>query len=258
MTIFRDRQAAVSELRALVPRVGVLESRVDCLAAAEATSVLMAAEAEVSRRLRIPLEPTLILNEDDATEQTLAALPADTVYRLEPGYDYRPDMQQPDGWGYLLTRQKPIIEVQSYRIVYATSSGTEYEIPREWLRVDRKYGHIRLVPSGSMAVLPLNNFLLALYGGGRTIPNAVRLRYVAGIRDLRTQHPDLYDFILRVALLLLIRSAFPGGSGSISADGLSGSESFDIKAFVDGANGSIEGEYKRWQDFFHGVRMVVA
>ncbi|WP_293371598.1 hypothetical protein [Nevskia sp.] len=258
MTIFTDRQAAITDLKARIPRVDVLESQVGCMSDSEVFLKLRAAEAEVSRRLRLPLEPTLVLNEDDTTEAEIAALPPGTAFRLEPGYDYAPNFFQQNSWGYLVTRQRPIIELQSYRFVYADSRGSSYEVPREWFRIDKKYGHVRLLPTGSTSLLPLNAYLLSVFSGGSSIPNAIRLRYTAGVRDLQNTHPDLYDFILRVSLLLLIRSSFPGGSGSISADGLSGSESFDIKAYTDAANGSIEGEYKRWTDFFHGVRMVIA
>lgn len=257
MSIFAEGQKdeAVAELRsrfAATPVLSHLAKLDDDLLYAK----LLAAEAEVARRLRIFLEPTWVFPEGVAQSAIDAREPASSPYVIDPGYDYNPDFFRDNRWGYLVTRRRPIISVSKFEFVYGQPSDPVFAVPNEWLRLDRKYGHIRLVPVGAPVTLPLSQYMLSAFGGGRTIPHMLRLTYKAGIEDLQKDHPDLYDFLFRVAGLALARDRMPGGSESISVDGLSESRSFDIKAYADSQQGALEGEYKSWQQFFSGPRLA--
>lgn len=256
MTIFTDTQKAADEFKARVCDVPGLGK----VATAKPEAILLklkAAEAEVKRRLRILLEPTWVFSEDSTDIEIAARSPADSPYLVDPGYDYHPDIYIDNAWGWLSLRQKPLISVSKYYFFYAVGAPNFFQVPAEWLRLDKKFANVRILPSGPAgALLPLNAFLLSALTGGRTVPHFVRVVYKAGIVDVRTELPDLYDFILRVATLLYIRDGFPGSSESISADGLSQSRSFDLSAYTKAQGGVIEAEYDKWQQFFHGVRCV--
>ena len=219
---------------------------------------LRAAESEISDRLRLFLEPTQVFCSDDDNAAAIAALPAETPHVEDPGYDYNPDLFQGNTGGYLVARQRPIIAVQSYRFVYSNPQLSYFNVPASWIRLDKKYGHVRLLPNSDVSMLPLNAYLLTIFGGGRTIPNFIRLQYTAGIQNIQTEYPALYEFIFRVCALNLIEDTFPGGSQSISVDGLSESQAFDLSIWRDSSKGIVTNEYRVWQDKFSGVRMIVA
>lgn len=260
MTIYTDKSKAVEEFKkrfsntALLPFLCNLDS--DTLFAK-----LLAAEEIVRDRLRILLEPTKVLTAEDTSQADIDALNATnppTAYVLDPGYDYTADFFQNNAWGMLVTRRKPVISVESYKFVYLDQRTPVFTVPAGWIRMDRKYGHIRLLPTADAALLPLNAFLLTAMSAGRVIPSMIHLSYTAGIKDIRKEYPGLYEFIFRVAALELIMDTFPSGSDSVSADGLSQSMSFDITQWLDASKGIITNEYKRWSDLFNGVRVMVA
>lgn len=259
MSIFKNPAKATADFRARFAGSQVLEPLCK-VGDPTVLAKLKAAEKEVSRRLRVFLETTQVLCENDANTDVLPGLIADkTPYALEPGYDYSGMWVGDDGWNYLLTRQKLIQEVQSYRFSYLGTEDIHFNVPLTWLRLDRKYGHIRLLPSGiNTAFIPLSSYLLSVFGGGRTIPNMIRIRYTAGIKDIEEDYPDLLDFIYRYAAFSMIRDLFPGSSSSISVDGLSQTQAFTLADYADKTKGAIEAEIGRWIDIFQGVRVVVA
>lgn len=262
MSLFSDAakaEEAVEALKRRFARTPVLAGLCkvppeDLLAA------LRSAEAEVSRRLRIFLEPTWVFPEDVTQEQIDARLPAGSPFIEESGYDYDPAQFGGRGtWGFIIAKHRPVIELAAYRFVYSDPKIIQFKVPDSWVRLDKKYGHIRLLPTGELATLPLNAALLQIFSGYGIIPQMIRLTYLSGIKDVRTEHPDLYSFLFRVAGLQLIMDRFPGNSASISADGLSRSTSFAIKDWMGGGDGSgvIDAEYARWRQFFHGVQNVI-
>lgn len=258
MSIFADKTKAVDEFKkrfsntALLPFLCNFDG--DTLFAK-----LLAAEGTVRDRLRILLEPTLVLTAEDTTQaQTDALDTANTAYVLDPGYDYTADFFINNSWGYLVTRRRPVISVESYKFVYLDQRTPVFQVPPGWIKLDRKYGHIRLLPTIDAALLPLNAFLLTAMSAGRVIPALIHLNYTAGIKNIRKEYPGLYEFIFRVCAMELIQDTFPSGSSSVSADGLSQTESFDITQWLDSNKGIITNEFRRWQDIFHGVRVMVA
>lgn len=255
MSIFSDQDEASERLVRKLSRVPILADNHTC-DPEEAAAALIAAEREVARRLGIFLEPTWVFSEGVTQAEIDARTPA-LPFVVDPGYDYKPEWFQGEGWGHLILRRRPVIEITSYLFVYQPNAQF-YQVPLSWIRLDKKYGHVRLLPTGDAASIPLNAFLLSIVGGARAVPNFLRITYRSGIEDINNEYPDLVQFIYRVAMLNYIRDLFPGNSESISSDGMSESRSFDLKSYADGAAGSIEQEYRRWQGFFRGPLMVVA
>jgi hypothetical protein len=220
-----------------------------------------AAEADASRQLRVLFEPTQIFA-GDPTDDEIAALttvsdgpePVTTTvpHLVEAAYDYEPDMFQNDKWGFIVTRQKPIIAVQSIQMVFPAVASHPFDIAADWIRMDRKYGQIRIVPTGASMATPIAMHLMQIIGGGRSVPHMVRIRYTAGLTDAVNNYPDLLDVIKKMALLRIIDGMFFPQSGSISADGLSQSTSVDTQKLHDG----IDDKLDALRDAIHGIRCM--
>lgn len=214
---------------------------------------ILAAESDASHQLRVFFEPTLIIP-DDASQAEIDALDAaGTKYHQEAAYDYDPEFFRGEKWGYIVTKEKPIVAVHSIDFAYPAPTNQLFSIPQEWIRLDRKYGHIRLVPASMAFSAPLSAFIMQALGGGRTVPFMIRLRYTAGLKNAAQDYPELIDTIKKMATLRLLQSAFLPQSGSISADGLSQSSSVDLEKWHDG----IQDKLADLRDQIHGIRMTV-
>lgn len=200
---------------------------------------IYAAEKDVSRQLKVLFEPTVIFPYEP-TQEEITALNGDP-YIEEPGYDYDSHFFQGDRWGYIVTRQHPIISVEFVRMVYPDARQAFYTIPQAWLRLDKKYGHIRMVPASQTFVAPLGAFLMQALGGGSSIPSMIQVKYVAGLTDARDEWPDLIDVILKTAVLKTFQDGLFPSSESISADGLSQSRSVKIQDYEDMVNTKLFG-----------------
>lgn len=202
---------------------------------------LRAAEAEVAQQLKVFLEPTTIFPYEPTTAE-IDALDG-KPYAEEPGYDYDADFFRADSWGYLVTRSKPIISIEFVRMAYPDPYKQFYAIPNDWLRPDKKYGTIRMVPASSSFTAPLSAFMMQALGGGRSIPSMIQVKYVAGLKDVKTdpRWASLLDVIYKKAVLKIIEGAFLPQSGSISADGLSQSLSVDASKYRDQINETMFG-----------------
>ena len=208
---------------------------------------VQAAESEMARRLRVPLLPTQIFplspdQDPTGTIQTkINALPPGMPWAVDAPYDYDPDFFQGEKWGFMPLRRKPLISVSLIRFVYPAPTIGFYDVPADWLRIDKKYAHIRFVPASSPFVAPLNAFILQALGGGRTIPFAMQATYIAGITDPWDTYPEMIDAIKKMAILKILENGYFPSSGSISADGLSQSMSIDMKLYRDTINNIIDG-----------------
>lgn len=214
--------------------------------------VLKAAQADAQRQLRVLLEPTTIFAGGEPTPDELASIGA-SPYLVEPAYDFEPNQWSSDAWGFLPTRQKPVQSVSGVQFVWP-GTGTIFTMPENWIRLDRKYGHIQFVPiGGSAQTMPLSIYMMQSLGGGRVMPQMIKLRYVAGLANAAQDYPDLVDLIQRMAALRMLQSAVLAASSSISADGLSQSSSApDLGKMGD----SIDAQLGRIRDQIHGVRMA--
>lgn len=211
---------------------------------------LLAAEKDTAHRLRCFLEPTEVIPEGYADDEINGLA---TPWVEEPAYDYNPDFFTGDRWGFLQARHRPIIRVSYFQFAYPNLQHGIFKVPVEWIRVDKKYGTINLVPTGSYGAVPLNAYVLSAVGGGRTIPHMIQVRYTAGLANAANDYPDLVDLIKRTAVLHIVEDAFQPQSASISADGLSENLSLDLQKYRD----SIDQGLDRLRDQIHGVRMAV-
>jgi len=210
---------------------------------------LLSAESTAQRELHVYLTPT-VLFPNEPTQAEIDAL-AGASWAVDPGYDYTEDMIQPGGWTFLSLRQRPVIALESIKFIYPFG-GTVLTVPPEWIKIDRKYGHVRF--------LPTNAFLGAMGGmliGGMGLqgsPQFIEVRYTAGLRDAVNDYPDLLDLIQRMVLLRLMSDAVVSASESISADGLSQSKSApDLDKMQDSIDKSMELLRQR----IHGIPPMV-
>ncbi len=254
MSLFADQSAALEALKsAAAPAVaaylgGTMPSDPDLLAK------LQAAEADAARRLRVPLSPTLILPDDTPDTEIAELEAAGSAYQLESAYDYEPQLWTPDDWGYLVLRQKPVIRIERLEFAYPAPTTGIFRMPDNWIRLDRKAGHLRFVPNGpSLQAGPLSVFILSSMAGGRVIPAMIRVRYVAGLQNAARDFPDLIDVVKKMAILRILQTAFLPQSGSISADGLSRSTRLDFQKWHDGVDDALD----VLMQAIHGPRMTV-
>lgn len=222
---------------------------------------LMAAQSYISHRLRVFLVPTQVLpNTATQTEIDLWASPASgpawPVY-LEPAYDYDPDLFQGNTWGRTLTRNRPIIAVQSMKFVYPTPTSTLFTIPNEWIRLDKKYGVINLLPIQTSMSLPLNAFILSALGGGRTVPEFIEIRYQAGLTNVARDWPELLDLVRKQAVLGMMEDMYvpSNKSESTSADGLSQTSSLGFN--LDDYQGMVNEKLDAIKSSLFGVQAFV-
>lgn len=251
MSLFPDIEDAVAVLRRdrlAAPHLASASFSDDYLA-----GQLLAAEADAESALRVYLSPVEILPET-ATQEDKDLLDDEGIrWEEEPGYDLEPDFFSGERWGYLLTRQRPIIAVHSLQFVYPAPFRGIFTVPADWIRLDKKYGHIRLVPGSQSFNAPLSIGVMQVLGGGRGIPQMLQLRYTAGLQNAASKYPDLLDLVQRMAALRLLQGLFPAASGSISADGLSESTSMDLSKY----QSDIDSHLERLRQRLQGPQLIV-
>lgn len=220
---------------------------------------LRAAESEMAHELRVPLVPTHFFPDtpSDAEIEALNGQP----WAIDPGYDYAPgDFAFNDKWGYIKMRNKPLHSVSRVRFSYPGGPTAHYDLPLDWLRMDKKYGQVQFVPSSTAFAAPLNTFVMQAIGQGRTIPLAIQFTYVAGLDNVQQNYPELMDAIMKKTVIKVVEDAFLPQSGSISADGLSQSISNDMDKHRDTVERIINGEKGSnggLMAAIHGVRFGV-
>jgi len=199
---------------------------------------LQEAIQEVSRRLGLSLEPLEIFTEPP-TEQELSDLGA-TPYCLEPGYALTPQFFTPEQWGFLSVSHKPIIAVHHITLVLPSLSSQPVPIPLAWLRINHKYGQLNIVPTDAASGSTLALFM-ARYGTyGVSMPNALRVRYRAGLDCSSDGFADVLGCVHRMALMRLLQDAMLPQASSIAVDGLSQAMTVNIKAMQDQLNDRLD------------------
>lgn len=211
---------------------------------------LRAAEADVQRMLHVYLVPTAMFP-DDPTETEIEAL-SGKPWAVDPGYDYSEDMIQPGGWTFLPLRQKPVITLESIKFSHP-AMGTVFSIPDKWIKVDKKYGHVRFIPTNSAFVPSLGGLMVGALGMN-SAPQFIEVRYTAGLKDAANDYPDLIDLIQRMVMMRLMSDAIVSASESISADGLSQSKSAPD---MDKMQGGIDQAMETLRQRIHGIPLMV-
>lgn len=218
---------------------------------------ILAAEAHIGHELRVPLVPTKFFPGTPSAEQieALDGMP----WAEDPGYDYQQDMFFPDRWGMIKLNNKPLISVESVKFDFPTMGDTFFEMPVEWLREYKKYGHIQFVPSTPALFSTAGTFVMRALTGYNVVPMMVKITYVAGLENAARDYPDLIDAIKKTAVLKAIEDGFPAQSGSISADGLSQSLSIDLAKYhetVDTILNGPKGSNSGLMTAIHGIRTI--
>lgn len=214
---------------------------------------LVAAEAEAAHQLRVFLQPTIILP-DSAKDEIAALEAAGTPFYAEDDYDFEPGHWDATAWGFLPLRQTPVISIESMKLSYPSPGNTVLTVPPEWIQLDYKYGHIRIVPAGTaMGLGQMSSFLMSTFSAGRTLPGALQIRYTAGLKNAKRDYPDLINLVKRMAVLRILKNALLPQSSSISADGLSQSTSVDMGKWQDG----IDADLGALRDQIKGIRLGV-
>ena len=219
-------------------------------------SKLTSAATLLERELRVFLEPVEMLP-TGATQAEIDAFdlatttPAPTLsdpdpapvltpirWAQDPGYDMHPEHFDNDHWGFVSLRQIPVIALHGMRFVYPVMANV-FEVPQDWFRLDRKYGHVNLVPGSASAIAPLSAIMMN-FTGGRNVPLMIQVRYSAGLQNLKTSYPDVWDVLQQKAILSMIQDTFPATSSSQSVDGFSQSSSVDIDKMGEAIGKKIE------------------
>lgn len=228
MSIF-TKDTAVAELTqdklAQVPR-NVLN--VSTLSADAIWRAIQAAEQEAAGKLGVPLEPIRIFSIIGPTAEELTALD-DKPYLVEPGYDLDEGFFSMGQWGTLALRKRPIVSVESVRLVYPGINAQIYEVPHDWILPDHKAGLLQFMPAPGATGMPAAILAFNAVNMTRYVPQLIRVKYTAGLTDNHPAFLDVRDTILRLAVVRLVKSGMHAQSASISADGLSQSQSFDIR-----------------------------
>lgn len=220
---------------------------------------IRAAESEISHTLRVPLVPTRFFPVKPTKDQ-IAELDG-MAWGVDPAYDYTPDMFQFEKWGYMITRQRPIISVESLRFAYPSEDTGFFDIPNDWIRIDAKYGHVRLVPASPAIFTTMNAYIMTALAGARSVPFMMQLTYTAGLENASADYPELLDAIKKSAVLKIVADSFLPTSGSISADGLSQSISVDMAKYQEVIDHTLSGSESSGNgglmSKLHGIRMLV-
>lgn len=222
-------------------------------------SKVRAAEAQMAHTLRVPLVPTQFFPAQPSAAD-LAALTPGMPWAIDPPYDHDPAFFDGDRWGFMIINNRPLISVSLMRFAYPSPAVGIFDVPSDWIRIDQKYGQIRIVPTSLTVSFPLAAFMLTAISSGRTVPQMIEITYVAGLANAQQDYPELLDAIKKMAVLLIIQDGFLPQSGSISADGLSQSLSVDMEKYRDTIDSIIngpKGSNGGLMAAIHGVRAMV-
>lgn len=250
--LFPDLPAAAAYLKA-----NILPAIVGSKAAAGMDPVyvsdkLASAEAEAARDLRVLFGATKVFA-GDPTDAEIAGL-AGAAYIVEPAYDYAWEDWQSEAWGMLAMRRAPMISVESMEIKYPYPGAASFPVPVAWIKVDRKFGHVRVVPGGAMpAFVPYFSSLLAA-SGRRVMPQCLVLRYTAGLENVVRDYPDIVDLVRKMAVLKVVDDRMIAGTTSTSVDGLSESKTVDFDKYRE----ALESKKKALFRALHGAQLFVA
>lgn len=188
---------------------------------------LLSAQSAVERALRVFLTPVEVLPSGATDAERQALTDAGTRWIEEPGYDHEGSSMWGANWGLIELRQRPIIQIHEVRFAYPSPNSTLFVVPSEWLRLDKKYGKLQMVPVQSAGAFTMSSLVLSSLNAGLTIPLAIQIRYKAGLQNVARDYPDILNIIKRFAVLDVLDDQFISGSGSTSVDGLSQSADFD-------------------------------
>jgi hypothetical protein len=247
--LFPDQDDAVLDLRTQLALGPANYINMGALTDSMIWDKLVAAETECERLLKTFFDAVVVIpdmapqSEIDALEQ------ANTRYITISGFDYDPAMFSGERWGLCRLPYRPVQSVESVIISFPAPFLQNYTVPGEWIRIDRKNGDLNLVPTTSAATTPVGAFALVAMAGSITYPQAIQIRYTCGLKNasgkvatsFAQEWDDLVDVVKRIAIAKIFKMMMLPQSASISADGLSQSNSFNYKAWQDDINETLFG-----------------
>jgi hypothetical protein len=238
--LFPDQNAAVANLQALLALGVAKYMNINALSPAQLWSKLQAAEAEAQRLLRVCFAPTEIIPEWSSNlESVIAEFEATgTPYAFQSAFDYDPMAFRDDRWSFMQLTYKPVLAIRSIWFDVPSPFLQGFTVPDNWIRLDRKYGQLRLVPVTSVSS-PQMAYGYQLLSGGSAYPNSIQVSYLAGLTNVTgsvvssfvNDWADLIDVVTKMAMYKIMQDAFLPSSGSISADGLSQSRTLTMVDF---------------------------
>ncbi|WP_175787425.1 hypothetical protein [Burkholderia anthina] len=247
--LFPDQAEAIASVRA---QLAIGAGQLINLAAVSDSMIwdkLVAAEADAERQLNTWFSTVEVVPDDAAQSEFDAFETAGQRWATISNFDYEPEMFRGDRWGYMRLPFKPIQQIHSIIISFPAPFLMNYTVPSQWIRLDKHYGDVRLVPTTVAPVTPVGAFALVAMGGAMSYPQAIQVRYSCGLTNANGQvashfaqyWDDLVNVVMRIAIMKLLNMAFLPTSGSISADGLSQSQSYDQKVWQAGINETLFG-----------------
>lgn len=145
---------------------------------------------------------------------------------LDEAHDYyREDFQH-----YMHTQlyNQPVVSVQRIRLVLP-GNRTLYEIPSDWISLDKDTGLVRVAAGLTRALQPTSSGLLPSLSTARNVPDVIRVDYTAGFDgDVPAEIVEVVGMMASFGPLLLagdLIGAPNTSSSSIGIDGLSQSVS---------------------------------
>ena len=213
---------------------------------------IRAAEDDFEQAMGVRLTPTKIKCEPSAE---------DTDYDLEESaYPYESSMFDGERWGWVHLRQSPVISVERMVFAYPNVDQAVFTVPvsgsNSWLRLDKKYGRIQLVPSKQAAFASFNSHILSIFSGGRGLPQSIFIDYTAGFTEqqLQRDYSNIPECVKRSTVLMLAADALTPGSFTNSSDGHSQSISFDLTKYRE----DEDRERRMIRQRLKGIPLVVA
>ena len=214
-----------------------------------------------------------IRGQEDGMERELGLLWQEKRVRSEPkdaetdwdifeqAYDYEADFFVGERWGFLKLRRYPVKSIQRVVFAYPNIDQKTFKVPTSWIRLEREYGYLRLVPDGLAIMTSFSGYVLSVLSGGRGIPATILVDYTAGFQTgtldvkatLSADHNDLIEHLKYSVIADVLKDGFLPGSSSIAADGLSRSVSLELK-------GVYEEQHRQRQVFkdkYKGVIMTI-
>ncbi len=234
------------------------------------------AQAKVRRELHVELG-TVRIAAWPTSDMTQGA-EGDYDVTEEP-YDY--SASQYRSWGYLRLRRRPVQSIQRVRVMLGPDNPV-LTYPADWIRLDKKPGQVRIVPtpgSGwSGMVLSNGMYYLPYLSAGwimDNVPHVIAVDYTAGLGDAAglgesadPNYVDLQRHLFRLAagevLFNLSNAVNPGiQSTSLSEDGASESVSYTrgggtvFAAQIKEINDDWEAFKRTWSDTEVGIEFAV-
>lgn len=205
------------------------------------------AEDQLARDLGILFQKTVIKCEPQS---------GDAFDLEEPAYDYDSDFFLGERWGWLRVRRYPVRSVERMVFAFPNIESKVFTVPASWIRLDKLFGVIRLVPAQAAIYAPMTAYLLSLMGGGRDVPQAIFVDYTAGFdgpNEIKLHDQDILELIKRLAVLEIAADGLLPSSFASSGDGISQSFSWDLKTYRE----DTRKKESHLRDRIKGVRLAV-